>query len=204
MDFGALKLEIKMQSRLLYAIYPFLVGILLGTLQTGLFFQLSFTLSSSFGTFLMITLCWLIGSAIGVSFSRRIPFYSGVFIVLSLLAYFLCGLLVRIAPYDTRLLPVYAALVTLTGLYPGIFFARMGAVYTAQKLFFRENNGFIFGLVSGTLLFLLFGRGVLWVLPLVLTAAILAIREPVSSDLQMTMSPDNLYLNALSGEDQSL
>lgn len=186
-----------MQSRWLYAIYPFLAGMLPGTLQTGLFFQLSFTLSSSFSTFLMVTLCWLIGSAIGVSLANRIPTGSKVFAGLALLTYFVCGLLVRSAPYDTRLVPVYAVLVTLTGFYPGIFFARMGSVYTAQKLFFRENNGFIVGLVSGTVLFLLFGRGILWLLPLILTVVILVLPEPGSSDLPLTV-------NALAGEDQAV
>ncbi len=35
----------------------------------------------------------------------------------------------------------------------------------ARALFFRENNGFIVGIVAVTLLFMLGGRIVLWILP---------------------------------------
>ncbi len=167
-----------MRSNLLYAVYPSIVGILLGILQTGLFFQLSFTLSSSFGTFLMITLCWLLGSAIGVSFATRLPLYTGVFVIFSLGCYFACALLVGAMPFNTQLWPVYAIFITFVGLYPGVFFARMGNVYSARILFFRENNGFILGLIGGTLLFLLFGRMVLWLMPLILGVVVFAIPEP--------------------------
>src|SRR6185436_6702564 len=58
------------QMKILRWVYPSLVGILLGLLQTGLFFQLTFTLSSSFRTFLMITVCWLLGSAVGIRIAK--------------------------------------------------------------------------------------------------------------------------------------
>jgi hypothetical protein len=203
MDLRTVELEIIMPSRLLRTVYPLIVGILLGVLQTGLFFQLSFTLSSSFGTFLMITLAWLVGSAIGLLVSSRISFDSGIFVVLSLVAYFICGVLVRAAPFNTHLWPLYAVLIMLTGLYPGVFFARMGQIYTARQLFFTENNGFILGLVSGTLLFLLLGRIVLWVLPFILTAVVLAIREPVPARLLDAMKSDDFQLNLLA-EDKPL
>ena len=47
-------------------LYPVGVGLLLGLLQTGLLLQLSFTLSSGFGTYLLLTVCWLTGGALGV------------------------------------------------------------------------------------------------------------------------------------------
>jgi hypothetical protein len=148
--------------------YPLLVGLLLGLLQTGLFFQLTFTLSSSFQTFLMVTICWLLGSAIGLRAGGRLPL--NVLLLLALVSYFACTALLGAAPFNTGLWPVYAILIIVTGLYAGQFFAQAGKHYTAQQLFFRENNGFILGLVSGTILFLLFGRLVLWVTP-VITAA---------------------------------
>jgi hypothetical protein len=152
-----------------------MVGLLLGLLQTGLFFQLSFTLSSSFGTFLMVTFCWLAGSAVGVFWLARLRWNTRLFLGLALLAYGCCALLLNLAPFDTRLWPVYAALVVITGIYPGVFFARFSAVYRARMLFLWENNGFIAGLVLGTLLFLMIGRIALWIAPLaaaVLTAAL--------------------------------
>lgn len=158
----------------LHRVYPSLVGILLGLLQTGLFFQLAFTLSSSFTTFLMVTVCWLVGSVIGIRLARWQALPLNAFVLLSLAAYFACVALLGAAPFDTRLWPVYAGFILLTGLYPGVFFVRLGAHYTTRALFFRENNGFIIGLVGGTLLFMLLGRAALWALPVFITIVVMA------------------------------
>lgn len=169
-------------SKWLYGWYPVLVGTLLGMLQTGLFFQLAFTLSSSFRTYLMVTICWLVGSAIGIQLARLLPLRQahvrGILLA-GMAAYFGCALLLDAAPFDTKLWPMYALLVMVNGLYPGVFFARMGRVYTARALFFRENNGFIIGLVVGTVLFMLLGRGILWLAPTLLAGLLLALPEPV-------------------------
>jgi hypothetical protein len=153
--------------------YPALVGLLLGLLQTGLYFQLSFTLSSSIRTFLLVTVCWLVGSAIGTAVAKRVQVGLGAFILLALAGYFACVLLLAAAPFQTQLWPVYASLIMLTGLYPGVFFVRMGMFYKARDLFFRENNGFIIGLAAGTLLYLLVGRAALWILPTVLALVLM-------------------------------
>jgi hypothetical protein len=162
--------------------YPSLVGLMLGLFQTGLFFQLAFTLSSSFRTYLMVTICWLIGSAIGVQLARHFTLGGGHtsgLLLAALGAYFACAVLLIAAPFHTQLWPVYGLLVVITGLYPGVFFVRMGKVYKARDLFFWENNGFIVGIVATTLAFLLLGRGVLWTAPLILVVLILLIPEPV-------------------------
>lgn len=171
-----------MAKRMVRGIYPAVIGILLGLLQTGLFFQLSFTLSSSFRTYLMITVCWLIGSAIGVQLTRQFGFERVQMIGLLLAAlgaYFGCILLLRAAPFNSQWWFIYALLVIVMGLYPGAFFVRLGKVYTARLLFFWENNGFIVGIVVGTLLFMLLGRSVLWFAPLMLAGMIITIPEPV-------------------------
>jgi hypothetical protein len=154
------------------SIYPSLVGLLLGLLQTGLFFQLSFTLSSTFGTFLLVTLCWLAGSAVGVIYLSQTRLSLSAFLLLALMAYAVCALLLVRFPFSTPLTPLYGLLALLTGFYPGVFFARMAVRYTARDLFFRENNGFITGLVLGTLLFMLFGRIILWVLPVIVAVLV--------------------------------
>lgn len=191
-----------MRVNLIRSSYPLLVGLLLGALQTGLFFQLSFTLSSSYGTFLMITVCWLLGSAGGITLEGRFAFPLRGLIALALLAYFACGALVMAAPFNTRLWPLYAALIMLTGLYPGAFFARMGRMYAARALFFRENNGFILGMIGGTLAFLLMGRGVLWVMPTVIAAVLMALPEPTPTQTAFSAPPpvaDKTALNGLEG-----
>jgi hypothetical protein len=162
-----------MTIKVLRGSYPVLVGVLLGLLQTGLFLQLSSTLSSGFNTFLLVTLCWLLGSAFGVYYAARVfPFRTNVFLVLTLVSYAGCGILLMIAPFNARLWPVYAALILLSGVYPGVFFARMSAAYRARVLFFRENNGYIAGLIAGTMLFMLVGRVALWVGPLIAASVV--------------------------------
>jgi hypothetical protein len=154
-------------------LYPSLVGLLLGLLQTGLFFQLSFMLSSGIRTFLMITVCWLLGSLIGIRIAKLTTFHLNGFVLLAVIAYFGCVLLLGIAPFNTQLWILYAVLIALSGLYPGVFFARFAEYYRARELFFRENNGFILGLVVGTLAFLLVGRAALWILPVLLAALVM-------------------------------
>jgi hypothetical protein len=181
-----------MATNLAHRMYPSIVGIMFGLFQTGLFFQLAFTLSSSFRTYLMVTICWLIGSAIGIQLARRVSLsqvHSQGLLLAVLMGYFGCALLLHIAPFNTQLWPAYAVLIMITGVYPGVFFVRMGRVYRARDLFFRENNGFIAGIVVATLLFMLLGRGVLWAAPLLLAGLILALPEPVQHRQQSTSTP---------------
>ncbi len=159
--------------KIFHWLYPSLVGIFLGLLQTGLFFQLTFTLSSSFRTFLMITVCWLFGSVVGIQLAKQVKLPLNSFVVVGLFAYFLCALLLSMIPFNTRLWFVYAFLIILTGLYPGVFFVRLSQYYSARQLFFRENNGFIIGIVGGTLLFLLIGRIALWGMPLLIAGIVM-------------------------------
>jgi hypothetical protein len=176
--------------------YPALVGLLLGLLQTGLYFQLSFALSSSIRTFLLVTVCWLVGSVIGIGLAKRVQVGLSAFILLALAGYFACVILLAAAPFQTQLWPVYAALIVLTGLYPGVFFVRMGALYKARDLFFRENNGFIAGLVMGTLLYLLVGRSALWVLPVVLAVVLIGLSKAVLRDEEERSAVSEKVLSA--------
>lgn len=148
--------------------YPFVVGGLLGVLQTGLFFQLSFTLSSGFGTYLMVTLSWLFGGLLGISIISYTRLNILQVMVLSLLAYGTCAVLLLAFPFNTALWWVYSLLVVGVGVFPGVFFVRSAPYYLTQRLFLWENNGFTLGMVGGTVLFLLIGRPVLWIAPPVL------------------------------------
>jgi hypothetical protein len=158
--------------------YPVLVGVYLGLLQTGYFFQLTLMLSSGFTTYLMVTLCWLAGSAAGAGYLHRRAIGLKLLLVAGLLTYGICAALVMALPFNTSLWLVYAALVFVTGIFPGVFFARLSQVYPAGTLFFRENNGFLIGLVLGTLLFMLQGRATLWVMPVICGALLLVMPVP--------------------------
>lgn len=166
-------------------LYPLLVGLLLGWLQTGLFFQFTATFSSGFATYLMITLCWLAGSALGVSYGEKLALRTNMLLILALCSYWLCAVLLLNAPFDTGLWPLYAGLVILIGVFPGLFFARMAPFYRARSLFLLENNGFIVGLLTGTLLLLLLGRAALWLIPAALALSLIVLREPFNEPLMI-------------------
>lgn len=137
---------------------PLFVGLLLGVLQTSLFFQLTLSMSSGFITYLLITLCWLIGSAIGVRYIAQVSFPIQWMLGLMILSYFMIELLVKSQPFNTNLIPLYGCLTVLVGFYPGVFFARLSKVYTARYLFLWENNGFIIGIILSTLFFMILGQ----------------------------------------------
>lgn len=157
-----------------YQLYPSCVGLLLGLLQTGLFLQLTFTLSSSFRTYLLVTLCWLLGSAVGVTVGSKHQLQLSQSLLLALLAFFTCTLLLFLKPFYMQLWIVYAGLIVMIGFYPGLFYNRMSTIYRANALFFQENNGFILGLVAGTLSFMIVGRPAIWG-GIVLIAGLLAL-----------------------------
>src|SRR5690606_8334923 len=124
----------------------------------------------------------LAGSAVGVTLARKGAISRTRAVVLlwaGLVAYFACAGLLAVFPFNSSLTPIYATLTVVTGVYPGIFFVRMGRVYTARALFFRENNGFLLGIAGGTLAFMLLGRSVLWAAPLAAAALVWALPEPV-------------------------
>lgn len=152
--------------------YPLFVGILLGVFQSGLFVSLTFTLSSGFTTYLLITLCWLIGGILGASYFSKLNFSLRSAHIKTLVAYVLCILIINLNPFNTALWPLYGLLIGVVGVYPGVFFARTSRHYSARKLFFWENNGFIIGLSTSTLIFMLYGRVGLWTLILAMNVLV--------------------------------
>jgi len=153
-------------------LYPLLVGLMLGVFQTGLFFQLTFAFTSGFTTYLLITLCWLIGGVIGAVYSSRRVVWLQLPLILTLICYGLCSVIVNAFPFNTQLWLIYALLIGCAGIYPGAFFVKVSAVYTAQRLFLWENNGFISGIIMTGLLFMFVGRTLLWFAPVFLTIVV--------------------------------
>ncbi len=173
--------------------YPLLVGILLGLLQSGLFFLLTFTMSSGFTTYLLITLCWLMGGVIGALYVNRLNISLHHLPLIMLLACALCTWLVSDNPFNTQMWPVYGCLISLAGIYPGVFFARASNHYAVRSLFFWENNGFIVGLVINTLSFMLFGRNILWMLTILLAALVWFLSLPRSNAINQSTRSDYLF-----------
>jgi hypothetical protein len=153
-------------------LYFFGVGLLLGLLQTGLLLQLSFTLSAGFGTYLLVTLCWLGGSAIGVLRAQHLRLSLNHHLLIALVCYLACSVALILMPFETRITPLYGVLTLAVGVYPGVFFARQSRAARASLLFFHENNGFIAGLIVGTVGYALWGRLFAWGAPLLVAAFI--------------------------------
>jgi hypothetical protein len=176
-----------MKSKNVSVVFPTLVGLLLGLLQTGLFFQLTLSMSSGFMTYLLITLCWLAGSAIGVKYIAQRQVSSRFLLILMTIVYLTIAWIVTRQPFNTQLVPLYGSLIVLGGFYPGVFFARLSKVYTARMLFFWENNGFILGVVLATLLFMILGRTSLIVLPVSVACVIWWFDSPTRYYMQISL-----------------
>lgn len=150
-------------------LYPSIAGLLFGIVQTGYFFQLSFALSSTYGTFLLVTLAWLAGSLVGLRLSRARVLSLRVGPWLCVLPYGATLALLGVLPFHSEIWPIYSALILISGIFSGLFFARMGAViHPVRRLFFAENNGFLLGIVGCTLAYLVWGRPILWIAPVML------------------------------------
>lgn len=137
----------------------FAAGLCFAVLQFCYFFILEWQLSSAWNSYAAVTLAWMAGILAGLRMSRgddgrlrhlglvNLPCYYGVWLGL------------RLHPFDSRLLPVYAALVAGSGLYAGHFFrAAYARTGDARGLLLHENNGFVAGLLVGLLGFAANGR----------------------------------------------
>jgi hypothetical protein len=149
--------------------YPFAVGILFGVVQTAYFIQLNFELASTYGTFLMVTLAWFTGSIVGLRLSQTRRFALSAGPLICILPYLVTLIMLGALPFQADVWPLYSVLVLVSGVFSGLFFGRLAEiVQPVRRLFFMENNGFLAGIAICTLAFLLLGRTVLWVLPMVL------------------------------------
>ncbi len=145
------------------AVYAFLVGFWLAGLQVGLYMALQVRCTAALPSFLAVTSGWLAGSLVGLWLPRRAaPLALGLAIVAP---YLLLGWLER-DKFRPDLLPAFTLLVALTGLYAGSFFrSELPAFASPGRLFFWENNGFLFGLGAASLAVLFWGLRVAWVWP---------------------------------------
>ena len=153
-------------------LYLLIVGILLGWIQTGLFFTFTLNLSSGFTTYLLITLCWLAGSVPGIHYVSHRNFSLRLLVVFMLVVYVMGLWLINQFPHQSDWWWIYAVLTIFAGIYPGTFFARLSKTVTTRHLFLWENNGFILGLIFCTILFMLYGRIVLWLIPCLLASIV--------------------------------
>jgi|SRR5262245_20566981 len=155
-----------------------LTGVLLGQLQWGVFFLLQSFLASTAVVYLLGTLCWLIGSLIGlvVRGERGELFWAAGMIG----AYYAFAVLAAGHPYQLGWLSVLLPLIALMGCYAGRFFRYRARHFAAPKwLFFTENCGFVLGIVLTIGLLFSFGSSALLSAPLVVSVLVLGTAVPL-------------------------
>lgn len=169
------------------SIFAVCMGLFFAITQMGYFFQLELRLTAAYPSFLAVTIAWLGGSAAGLYFGRigakgSVP-GKGVlaFLAVSLLAYYTTIMTLQVFPYRIGLLALYFPLIAVSGAQAGHFFRVCQALFDrTSTLFFMENNGFVFGWVTGFFGFVLYGSLFNWIAPAILFVS-LSILIAVSS-----------------------
>ena len=147
--------------------FVFIAGFFFAFLQFSFFFTLESNVSSAGLTYLITSVCWLGGAVIGLSIRRPVAVkYEHLMIASGVAGFYLIRLLVRWRPFDNAYFFIYAPLMVLSSIYAGYFFNSFRGHFNKVKyLFFWENNGFMFGIISSFLAVSFIGQSYLiWIL----------------------------------------
>jgi hypothetical protein len=147
-------------------------GVLLGQLQWGVFFMLQSYLASTAVVYLLGTICWLLGSLLGlVARGGRGELFWAAGMVAS---YYAFARLAAGHPYQLGWLTVLLPLIAFMGCYAGRFFRYRAGFFAAPKwLFFTENCGFVLGIVLTIVALFTMGSSALLTAPLVVSVVVL-------------------------------
>ena len=147
-------------------------GVWLATLQWGAFFLLQSYLSSTALVWLVATLVWLAGSAVGLTVSR--PRGELPWMLAAAGAYYALREVAAHHLYDLRWFAPLLVPVAVMGGYAGRFFRQRAAHYRRVKsLLLAENSGFVAGTVLVPVLLFLRGEVTLTLAPALAGAATL-------------------------------
>lgn len=153
-----------------------LMGFYFSLLQVGLFFITQMNVSATQVGYYLVVFAWLAGIILTLKFNWPKSLERGL--VISSFAYY--GYLILSSYLIPRvyLWPVFFSLAVLTALPAGLFFRKFSNTVSSYSLFLHENNGFIFGLLTGTFGFVRWGIHFLQLSPiLALTAVFLSLKE---------------------------
>ena len=152
--------------------YAFITGLHLALLQFSYLLLLEINISSTYVTYMIIVVSWMVGAVIGLRW-KNLNADIGLF--LGVASYYGLYMLVSYDPLSRSTLVLAALGVILTGLWAGRFFVVMlPLMKRADSLFLHENNGFLIGVIALFLGFSFLGRKFLLWAPLI-TAATLVI-----------------------------
>ncbi|MHB9119595.1 MAG: hypothetical protein ACYC2R_15190 [Burkholderiales bacterium] len=125
--------------------YPFLSGFHFALLQFGYLLLLQMNFSATYLTYMIISLAWISGTLAGLWW-KNLP--AGIALIAGIVSYGVIYGLILGYPFSSLILPLSSLGVAITGLWAGRFFILMLPVFeNADQLFFRENNGFLAGIV---------------------------------------------------------
>ncbi|MCB1865303.1 MAG: hypothetical protein KDG50_07705 [Chromatiales bacterium] len=166
----------------------------LALLQFCYFFLLLVNVTSTYVTYMSIVVSWMLGTLLGlwIGWLRPLPMF-----VAGGVAYYLVYALVIAQPLWPLTLPIACVGVVITGLWAGRFFVEMRPYFRGvDRLFFHENNGFLFGVIAVFVGFSLGGLPFLLGAPLV-SAIVLFVY------LRWLLSRRDALAQAIAGVDSS-
>lgn len=135
--------------------YALISGLHFALLQFGYVLLLQMNLSSTYLTYMIISLSWITGSLLGLWWKTLNPLPA---LATGIASYYLIYTVIALHPFEAFILPLSAMGIMLTGLWAGRFFVILIPLFEkTDQLFLMENNGFILGIMAIFLGFSLFG-----------------------------------------------
>jgi len=163
-------------------LYAFVTGVHFGVLQIAYLLILQLSISSTYLTYMVIVMSWMVGAAVGLWWKRV---HTELGLCAGLVSYYLIYLLAGFAPPSRLTLLVSALGVAITGIWAGRFFIVMQPLFRrVDGMFFHENNGFFVGVVTVFIGFTLTGLPFLLWAPLV-TATTLVVQARWVTGMQL-------------------
>lgn len=148
------------------------VGFFLGLLQLNYYFLAEIFVSSASISFFVVLFFWLLGFYQGLGLKTcRARFR--IWVLVSTAAYYLFYAAVCLWPFQNWIWGLAAVCVFVSGLLPGTFFGSIAYPRDqVHRLLIHENNGFLLGFMSGTLLALQAGQ---WLISYAVVVSALAL-----------------------------
>lgn len=142
------------------------LGVYLAFMQFAYFFLLEAYYSSRAATYFIALFFWLGGFLVGLAKDKAFSFQR--MLVVSCVVYYAVLWLNTHFPFKTSSLLAVAGAVFISGICPGLFFAKQFASQEeTRRVLFHENNGFVLGVVLCLYAILFHGFYFLYFAPIV-------------------------------------
>lgn len=151
--------------------YATVCGLHFALLQFGYLLLLQMDVSSTYLTYMIVSLAWIGGTLLGLWWKNLNPMLA---LTVGIISYDLSYILLISYPFRDFVLPLAFIGIMLTGLWAGRFFVVLLPLFAqTNQLFLLENNGFIIGIIGIFLGFSFLGIGFMLWAPLATTAFLL-------------------------------